>query len=65
MTVLQYMKKQRDRVRSKHAGETFLCGHEEPVPLPERSARDILREIDNMEGFNVKERYSSRMGVTV
>lgn len=66
MTVLNYMAMQRERIVAKHAGETFwVTADEEAVEVPQRSAYDILREIDNMQGLNLKERFYAREGVSV
>ena len=60
MTVLNYIKRQRDKVIERHMGETYFnCGGE-TVQVPARSAYDILREIDAMQGLNVKERLYAR-----
>ncbi len=57
MTVLNYMTKIRKSIEAKHLGETFLLGADcEAVEVPQRGAYDILREIDQMQGLNVKER---------
>lgn len=59
MTVLNYMARQRDRLREKHNGETYLLGSDgEAVPVDARSVYDILGEIDAMRGLNTRERYS-------
>lgn len=66
MTVLNYMRMQREKIIARHEGETFLygaCG--EAVEVPQRTAYDILREIDAMPGFNVKERMAAREKITV
>ncbi|MDE7379651.1 MAG: hypothetical protein K2N14_01240 [Clostridia bacterium] len=61
MTVLKYMAMQKDNIIKKHLGETFLyTGGSEGVQVVEKSAYEILREIDAMEGLNVKERMSAR-----
>lgn len=66
MTVLNYMAKQRESIVAKHAGETFwVNGDEDAVEVPQRSAYDILREIDEMQGLNLKERFYAREGVLV
>lgn len=58
MTVINYIKNERERLRAKHLGEMSLCfGGEEYVTV-ERSAREILREIDNLPGLNVRERFA-------
>ncbi|MDE7163574.1 MAG: hypothetical protein K2O44_05810 [Clostridia bacterium] len=57
MTVLNYMAMQKNRLRRKHTGETFLLGRDdEAVPVLSRSAYDILNEIDAMQGLNTNER---------
>lgn len=59
MTVLNYMAKQRDRLRDKHIGETYLLDKDgEAVPVDARSAYDILGEIDAMQGLNMRERFT-------
>ncbi len=64
MTVLNYMRKQRERIVARHFGETFLFGSSgEAVEVEQRTAYDILREIDAMPGLNVKERQAAREGV--
>lgn len=61
MTVLNYMAMQKNRVREKHSGETYLLEKdEEAVPVMSRSTYDILNEIDSMQGLNMRERYSPR-----
>ena len=61
MTVLNYMRKQRERIVARHLGETYLIGAGgEAVEVEQRSAYDILREIDKMQGLNVKERMAAR-----
>lgn len=64
MTVLRYMAKQRERLIARHTGETFLFGAGgEAVEIEQRTAYDILREIDSMQGLNVKERLAARESV--
>ena len=66
MTVLNYMRIQREKIIARHVGETFLyAGGGEAVEVPQRTAYDILREIDAMPGLNVKERMAARERVTV
>ncbi|MDE6557623.1 MAG: hypothetical protein K2K39_00795 [Clostridia bacterium] len=60
MTVLNYIKRQREKVIERHRGETYLCSGGECVQVTARSAYDILREIDAMPGLNVKERLYAR-----
>ena len=58
MFVMNYMERQIKRVRDKHDGETFLrvCG--ETTRVEARPVREILREIDGLQGLNVRERLS-------
>lgn len=64
MTVLNYMRMQREKIVARHEGETFLLGSDgEAVEVEQRTAYDILREIDAMQGLNVKERLYARDSV--
>lgn len=66
MTVLNYMRMQREKIVERHTGETFLFGAGgEAVEVEQRTAYDILREIDAMAGLNLKERMAARERVTV
>lgn len=56
MTVLSYIKAQRERIRDRHEGETCLIFKGESAPVC-RSARDILAELGAMEGLNERERH--------
>ena len=56
MTVLYYMARQREKIINRHAGETFLYSGGEALQVPQKSAREILREMDGMEGLNVQAR---------
>ncbi len=57
MTVLKYITMQKNKLREKHTGETYLFGRDvEAVPVQSRSAYDILNEIDAMQGLNKSER---------
>lgn len=57
MTVLKYFAEQRRKIEAKHEGETFAYGlDEEAVQVTARSTYDILKEIDGLQGLNVKER---------
>lgn len=61
MTVLNYMRMQKERIVARHFGETFLLEEGgEAVEVTQRTAYDILREIDRMQGLNVKERIAAR-----
>lgn len=55
MTVLSYIEQQRERIRAKHEGDTCVIFKGETAPVC-RSARDILAEIDALEGLNLNER---------
>ena len=66
MTVLNYMRIQREKIAAKHVGETFLYGAGgEAVEIEQRTAYDILREIDAMPGLNLKERMAAREEILV
>ncbi len=66
MTVLNYMRMQREKIIARHSGETFLFGAGgEAVEIEQRTAYDILREIDAMPGLNVKERMAACEGLRV
>ena len=55
------MRMQRERIVAKHFGETFLFGDGVgAVEIEQRTAYDILNEIDNMAGLNLKERMAAR-----
>ena len=68
MSVLNYIREQKRKLEERHSGETILyLADEEPISIIEvkedgansqymRSASDILREIDNLRGLNVRER---------
>ncbi|MDE6373910.1 MAG: hypothetical protein K2L72_05355 [Clostridia bacterium] len=61
MTVLKYMAEQRNRLREKHAGETYLFGNGiEGVPVPARSADEILEEMEKLQGLNKSKRLAAR-----
>ncbi|MGN0807745.1 MAG: hypothetical protein ACI4MN_04785 [Candidatus Coproplasma sp.] len=55
MTVLSYIKAQGERIRDRHEGETCLLIKGESAPVC-RSAKDILAELNSMEGLNERER---------
>lgn len=66
MTVLNYMRMQREKIIARHTGETFLFAEGgEAVEIEQRTAYDILREIDAMPGLNLKERMAAREGILV
>jgi len=54
MTVLTYFARQRERIREKHDGETYLfCGGECVITRP---AQEILDEINALDGLNAAQR---------
>lgn len=55
MNVLNYIAMQKRKISEKHSGETYLCGRGEAV-LITRGAREILEEMNRLEGLNVEER---------
>lgn len=57
MNVLNYMAMQKRKISERHSGETYLYGRGETV-LVTRGAREILEEMNGLEGLNVKERMS-------
>ena len=60
------MRLQREKIVARHMGETYLFADGgEAVEVPQRTAYDILREIDAMPGFNVKERMAAREAMRV
>ncbi len=64
MTVLNYIARQRERISKRHEGETFLLGREgEDFRLETRTALDILKELNAVEGLNVREREAARTAV--
>lgn len=65
MTVLSYMRLQREKIVARHSGEMFLFGADgEAVEVPQHTAYDILREIDAMQGLNLRERLAAREEAT-
>ena len=60
------MRMQREKIAARHSGETFLFGAGgDAVEVPQRTAYDILREIDAMEGLNLKERMAATESAAV
>lgn len=55
MTILNYIEKQKERIRDRHTGDTYIIFGGEKAPVY-RSARDILAEIDSLDGLNLNER---------
>lgn len=55
MNVLNYIATQRRKISEKHLGETYLCGRGGTLVIA-RDAREILAEMDRLEGLNVRER---------
>ncbi len=58
MNVLNYMEQQRERIRGRHEGDTCMYFKGESAPVF-RSAREILAEIDALEGLNLNERINA------
>ncbi len=60
MSVLNYMEKQKNRIRTRHEGETFFFGGEvEGLRVETRSAYDILDELNALDGLNTCERLAA------
>lgn len=57
MNFTAYIQKQKNRIRARHEGELFLVSAGEVCPL--RSTEEIMAEMNNLEGLNVKERESA------
>lgn len=54
MTVLTYFERQKERVRTRHDGETYLMSGGEYVQI--RDAKEILDEINALDGLNTAQR---------
>ena len=61
MNFVSYIVRQKNIIRRRHAGETYLVEGGEARLI---SGRDrLLRELDDMRGLNKSERLSARRGV--
>lgn len=54
MNFTAYIERQKNLIRSRHEGETFLIEKGEVIPIQDRER--LLSELDNMRGLNVLER---------
>ena len=54
MNFTAYIQRQKNLIRSRHEGETFLIENGELIPIPDREK--LLSELDSMCGLNVFER---------
>ena len=59
MNFIAYVQRQKNLIRRRHDGETFLIEKGEAVPVCEREK--ILAELDNLKGLNKAERLSRRI----
>ncbi|MGN1060388.1 MAG: hypothetical protein ACI4QN_01525 [Candidatus Coproplasma sp.] len=61
MNVLNYIRKQGERIRDRHEGDVCVYFKGESAPVC-RSAVEVLEELNNLEGLNESERafYSGR-----
>lgn len=62
MNILNYIARQRERVISRHIGETFFVNGEESVEIGESEEFDLLKEMASIKGLNVAERLRARCG---
>lgn len=58
MNILNYFEQQKERIRDRHMGDMCIVFGGEEAPAY-RSARDILAEIDSLDGLNLKERIAA------
>lgn len=54
MNFTAYIQRQKNLIRSRHEGETFLIENGELIPIPDRDK--LLSELDSLGGLNVFER---------
>jgi len=59
MTILNYFEREKERIRDRHTGDICVVFGGEEAPAC-RTSREILEEINNLEGLNVKERVEAR-----
>ncbi|MCH5146567.1 MAG: hypothetical protein J1F61_01010 [Clostridiales bacterium] len=59
MNFTAYIQRQKNLIRSRHEGETFLIENGELIPIPDRDK--LLSELDSLVGLNVFERLRSRI----
>ena len=57
MNFTAYIEKQKNLIRSRHEGETFLIEDGEIIPIPD--SQKLLNELDAMRGLNVFERIAT------
>lgn len=63
MNFTAYIQRQKNIIRSRHEGETFLIDNGEIIPIPERER--LLNELDSIRGLNVFERIKNNLRRTV
>ena len=63
MNFTAYIERQKNIIRRRHEGETFLIDNGEIIPLPDRDR--LLNELDAIRGLNVFERIKSNLRRTV
>lgn len=57
MNFAAYIQRQKNLIRSRHEGETFLIENGELIPIPDREK--LFGELDSLSGLNVFERLRS------
>ncbi len=58
MTFTAYIERQKNIIRSRHEGETFLVQRGETIPLNE--SEKLLNDLCGLKGLNKKERQTFR-----
>lgn len=62
MNFTAYIQRQKNIIRSRHEGETFLIENGEAILIPD--SQKILNELDALNGLNVFERtYGARFNL--